>query len=201
MVQHLVMNLALFPVFAAIQTRHKDARRFICRTGLQFIIRALFRPTFPTGEHIRRRLDIGRVFQRVPFDFLLDQREPSLRVHFLVRHVGELLDRDFIGKNVWQNDAQVRKDGAQPVHVQLEKQRVLPFLDNLASFRFLDRVIKYAFFEIDSNSGIDGFSNRGIRRRPCWKLSHQLRKLAGNVFAEFGGVLDNRGLDCGFDWF
>ena len=90
------------PMFATVQTRHKQCRRLIRTSRLHFIICTAFWSAFFARKHIRRRLCIIDIFRCIAFDFSVNQHFPMLGFKFVMRHKCHQLWCDIFISNLFK---------------------------------------------------------------------------------------------------
>jgi len=91
--------LLTLPAFAAVNAGHKGGHGFIGRPSLQLIIRA-FRGTalgVRAREIVGGRFHLGLVFVLVAQLLCLNQCNPLIRMHVLVRHERQFVRLDLFG--------------------------------------------------------------------------------------------------------
>jgi hypothetical protein len=141
------------PSFPTINAGHKCGHGLIRRTRLQLIVRAFGGPALGVraGEVVGGRLHLGFVFVFVPHLFCLNQGNPFVWIHVLVRHECQLVRLDLFGGNQlsYVVIAQVDAHGAQTVGVNLHKVPVVPFFHDVFRVRFTQRVVVDAAFQIE----------------------------------------------------
>ena len=177
--QHFQRLPSALPALSAVDAGHKRGHGLIRRTRLQLVVGAFCGAALGVRarEIVGGRFDLGLVFVLVAQLLCLNQCNPLIGMHVLVRHERQFVRLDLFGRDELHNVLidHVDAHGAQAVGVNLHKVAVVPFFHDVFGVRFAEGVIVDAALQIES---------RILGRLWSHHLLKPVGQLGANLFAK-----------------
>jgi hypothetical protein len=141
------------PAFAAVNAGDKGRHGLIGRPRLQLVVRAFRGPALGVRarEVVGGCLHLGFVLVFIPQLLGLNQGNPFVGVHVLVRHECQLMHFDLLGGEHFHDViiSQINAHGAQAVGINLHEITVVPLLHNVFGVRFAQGEIVDSAFQVE----------------------------------------------------